>query len=254
MLFMDMPNVPPQYIPVIVAQASQITKQNAKRTIGVCHPIENKLESKSSAVNSLSPIGATYGYFLNMEGEKFDWSVVEAGQLSLVEAPAHGTLSSYSATGSFSYISNDYEYAGTDRAVFLVEMGDYKIKIIYDFVLMQSVPGSGAQGDATDNKRICPNGRMWKISSTLDTNGNSTLNSVEYQPSTVTTSASVTDIATLVTTLEANLLSDFPLDTSSVTVTFADLPGAAVGQTVGNTGGISDETTSHLTNPAKDAE
>ena len=165
MLYLDMPNVPPQLTPIIVAQASQTKQQNTDRTIGVCHPIENKLESRLSAVNSVSPVGAAYTYLKDIERRKIDDAAYLAAKMTLLQAPKHGELLLDNDSGSF--FSSNYNYTGSDQATVLVEIGSYKVKVIYHFVLMQSVPGSGDEGTATDNKRICPNGYMWKISSTV---------------------------------------------------------------------------------------
>lgn len=52
MFVMDMPDVPPQYAPVLIAQASQPQRGSAvfDRTISVCHLIENQLESRLSVM------------------------------------------------------------------------------------------------------------------------------------------------------------------------------------------------------------
>ena len=49
---------------------------------------------------------------------------------------------------------------------------------------MHGVPGSGEEGEATDDKTICPKGYIWKISSTLNTNGHTTITAIDYLPPT----------------------------------------------------------------------
>jgi hypothetical protein len=233
MLFMDMPDVPPQYTPIIVAQASQAQQQGVERTIGICHPIENRLESKLSAVNSVSPVGAAYSYLKNIEHRKIDDAAYLAAKMTLLQAPTHGELLLDDDSGS--YFSSDYTYTGPDQATVLVEIGDYRVKVTYHFVLMQNVPGSNDEGTATDNKNICPNGHIWKITTTNDASGNFIVSSIDYLPPTTSAAgATVGDIATLASTLGASVLSTLTGDTSGVNLTFADLPGAAVGQTVGS--------------------
>jgi hypothetical protein len=233
MLFMDMPDVPPQYTPIIVAQATQAQQQGVERTIGICHPIENRLESKLSAVNSVSPLGEATVYLENIEHRKIDWSIAAPVKMTLLQAPTHGELLLDNDSGS--YFSSDYTYTGPDQATVLVEIGDYKVKVIYHFVLMQNVPGSNDEGTATDNKNICPNGYMWKITTTNDASGNLIVSSVDYlSPTTSAAGATVGDIATLASTFGASVLSTLTGDTSGVNLTFADLPGAAVGQTTGS--------------------
>lgn len=164
MLIMDMPGVPPQYAPMVVAQKAQAKQQNTDRTIGVCKPIENKPESRLSAVNAAMPVLLAYSYLQDIEHQKIDESVFQTAKMTLLQAPTHGKLKLYEEQQAGSYESADYNYEGPDRATVLVEIGDYKVKVIYYFELMQDVPGSGDEGEATDDKTICPNGRVWKIS------------------------------------------------------------------------------------------
>ena len=216
MLFMDMPEVPPQYTPVIVAQASPAQQQGTERTIGVCHPIENKKESRLSAVNSTSPLAAAYTYLTDVEHRKIEDAAYFAAKMTLLQAPMHGKLLLDNDSGA--YFSADHSYEGPDSATVLVEVGGYQVKVIYHFVLMSDVPGSNEAGDATDNKTICPNGYIWKISSTLDADGNSTVTSIEYLPP---------DPSTTGTTLTGDALNAW-LSLAQLNGKIADLPGEAV--------------------------
>lgn len=132
--------------------------------VGICHPIENKEESKLSAVNSVSPLGAAYTYLTDVERRKIDDAAYFAAKMTLLQAPKHGKLLLDNDSGT--YFSSNYSHEGPDSATVLVEVGGYKVKVIYHFVLMSDVPGSGEEGTATDDKSICPNGYMWKTSST----------------------------------------------------------------------------------------
>lgn len=164
MLIPDIPNVPPQATPIVVAQKSQAAQQGTDRTIGVCVPIENSPESRLSAVNSLSPILAAYSYLKKVEHQIVDEAALRAAKMTLLQPPTHGEIQLYEDTQSGRYFSADYNYMGADRASVLVEIGSFKVKTMYFFNLMHDVPGSSDQGTATDNKTICPNGHIWKIS------------------------------------------------------------------------------------------
>jgi hypothetical protein len=182
MLFMDMPTAPPQYTRVVVAQTVQPAAQDTVRAIGVCHPIENKSESRLSAVNGFSPVLSAIAYLEEFEqqviNKRADFlSIFKTARMTLLQAPEHGELLLDSDSGA--YFSSDYTYEGLDRATVLVEVGGYKVKVIYRFVLMKNVPGSSDQGTATDDKKICPNGYRWKITTTPDANGNITISSVK---------------------------------------------------------------------------
>jgi VCBS repeat-containing protein len=237
MLFMDMPNTPPQYTPVIVAQAAQTTSQGADRTIGICHTIENRPESKLSAVNATSIVMAAMAYLEDFEHIKFDQSSYLAAynnaKMTLLQAPKHGELMLWAGRQTGRYLSTDYTYEGLDSATVLVDVSGYKVKVIYRFVLMKNVPGSSDQGEATDDRNICPNGAVWKISTTPDANGNSTVNSVEHLTS--DTNTLIADLAASASSLGSTVLGNLAGETAGVTVNLADLQGAAIGQTVGST-------------------
>lgn len=160
MFFLDIPSVPPQHAQIVIAQS---TKQAIERTIGVCNPIENKPESKTSALNDVAPIGAAYSYLTKIEHKIIDSSAFENAKVTILHTPTHGALTQYEGVSSYSYQSANYQYHGSDQATALVEMGSYKIKIVYYFNLMESVPGNSEQGTVFDNRSICPNGRTWRI-------------------------------------------------------------------------------------------
>jgi VCBS repeat-containing protein len=235
MLFMDMPDVPPQYTPVIVAQATQTKQQGTGRTLGICQPIENKQESRLSAVNGMSPVGDAMTYLEKLENRKFAnyETAFYAGKITLLQAPIHGELKLGQNSGA--YYSNDYSYEGPDSATVLVEVGGYQVKVIYHFVLMHDVPGSGDEGTATDQKDICPKGEMWKISTTPNADGNITVSSVEYLPADPSTSNTTLTSDSLDAWLSLAQLDGKIADMSGVNVNVADLPGGAIGQAVGST-------------------
>jgi hypothetical protein len=151
--------------------------------------------------------------------------------MTLLQVPKHGNLLLDEKSQSGGYFSTDYSYEGPDIATVLVEVGGYRVKVIYNFVLMSDVPGSGEEGKPTDNKSICPNGARWKISANIDVNGNTYINSVEYLPADGSSTA-IDPI--LATSFDASsYLSNFISNTSNVTLSFADLAGGALGQTTG---------------------
>src|SRR6266581_6344851 len=165
MFAIDMPDVPPQYPPVVIAQASLAKQANttADRTIGVCHLIENRPESRLSAKNSLGPVEWVWSYFKREEKQVFNRAELKAAKASLLQAPAHGTLE-IGSTGGAAYFPTGPDYFGPDRATVLVEIGGLKVKVLYFFKVMQSVSGGSDQGSPQDDKKNCPKGEMWKIS------------------------------------------------------------------------------------------
>ncbi len=136
-------------------------------------------------------------------------------------------------TGERSYYYHaEAGYVGQDSTTLLVEIGGYKVKVTYFFHVFAEV----IYDDIPLKNEHCPNGYYWRISSTINSNGTSSLTSVEYQsPTTSATGSTVVDTAALASTLGSTLLSNLTGDTTGVTVNLADLPGAAVGQTTGST-------------------
>ena len=164
---------------MILAQATQSKQEGIGRALSICKAIENKEESRLSAVNAITPVGAAMTYLERFEHHKFNEaayvSAYNNSRMTLLQAPEHGTLELFDKQKAASYDSTDYSYEGADQATVLVEVGGYQVKVIYHFVLMHDVPGSGAEGDAEDQKDICPKGRLWRISTSPNAEGKLTL-------------------------------------------------------------------------------
>ena len=163
MFVMDVPpDVPPEYAPVVIAQASQAQKNNVKtdRTIGVCHLIESQMASRLSAVNAISPLRAANGYFSQFEQRE----VGLEGKVTVLQGPEHGELRLYESTQSGRYFPADTNYVGLDRATFLVEIGGFKVKVMYFFNVKPGFPGGTEGYDPYEDKKYCPKGPAWKIS------------------------------------------------------------------------------------------
>lgn len=174
----DMPNVPPQNVPVLIAQANQAQSIGATttRTAGVCYPVPN---DNYSAENGLDPINSADFYLQQYEHR----TVTEPATVTILQQPKHGILRlvteadrgklfSVSAgpikpdNQAYVYLP-EKGYLGNDKAVMLVEIGGIKVKVIY---FLQAVEGPlGSYG----RKEYCINtGSRWKISTTNDANGN----------------------------------------------------------------------------------
>lgn len=167
MFVMDVPpDVPPLYAPLVIAEASQAKQQSSERTIGVCHLIDNRPEARFTAVNAQSPVLSVWSYFKRQEKILIDEADYRAAKMTLLQAPEHGTL--VMGNEGAVYYPNDYpvdsKYVGPDRATMLVEIGKYKVKVVYHFNVMRGVPPGGEQGDPYEEKRYCPQGPMWRIS------------------------------------------------------------------------------------------
>src|SRR6266702_4641231 len=162
---MDIPDMPRQHAPLVIAQASQSRQGSAitDRTIGVCHLIENPPVPPGSAVNGISPALSVWTYFGKQERltpEQLTADMYKAAKVTLVQRPDHGELR-VTPSGNYRYFPAP-TYYGSDRATLLVEIGGWTVKTIYFFNVLHSV-GGGDQ-DPYKDKENCPKGEMWKIS------------------------------------------------------------------------------------------
>lgn len=240
MLVPDMPSVSPHNVPIVIAQASQAVDGKAMRTVGVCTPVPNA-PANYSLENVIGPKVAAISYFFTYEHKNFANTV--PATITLLQQPKHGILRLVTeadrgtlfgstadpldpAAGLYGYLPEN-GYAGKDKAVFLVEMAGVKIKVIYFF---QAV--SGGLGSSWIKRYCGKTGYQWKISTALDTSGNSTITAVDYQGPEVDGSGVVGDFSSWLSSahLDTNLA-----DASNVTVKLADLPGSSVGSTEGFT-------------------
>ena len=244
MFISDMPNVPPQNTPVIIAQANQAQAGDVTttRTIGVCHPAPN---GDYNGENTIDPIGEAGFYLRSYEHQK----VQNIGTATVLQQPKHGTLRLLTEADRGTLFDPDRRHAnepldpaaalqvylpesgylGKDSATFLVEIGGKQVKVKYYFQAL----GPGARLGNYGLEELCAKtGYHWKISTTLNPDGTSTLTSVEYQSPITDAGTSTTDLAA---TLSASILSSLAVGPSAVTLNIVDLPGGAVGQTVGST-------------------
>ena len=187
MFIPDMPNVPPQDVPVMIAQAKQVLPGDTAtiRTIGVCSPSPNQ---NYSAENGLAPL-VPAGFYL----EQYEHQTV-TGQATTVilQQPKHGVLrlvteadrgtlfdgsagpmNPAAAAGFYVYLP-EKGYLGKDSAALLVDVGGRKVKIVYFLEAIEGPLGNTGWEDRCSDK-----GLRWKISANPDTNG--TITSVKHQ-------------------------------------------------------------------------
>ena len=133
----------------------------------------------------VSPIVEAGSYLGNFEGK----NVQHIGTITILQQPKHGILRLVTEAdgnrfgeGRFDPTSGLYAYlpkkgyVGKDSATALVEIAGVKVKVVYFFQAW-----AGGLGN-TGLEELCgKRGYRWKISSTLDSNGNSMLTAVDYQ-------------------------------------------------------------------------
>jgi hypothetical protein len=161
----DMPNVPPQNVPVMIAQANQAQSGNvtSARSIGVCRPIPNGAKASPSAENGLGPIGVARDYFYLYEHQKI---VTDPATITILQNTKHGVLAEGS-NGNYAYLP-EKGYVDKDSATFQVDFGGVKVNVKYYFQAVDL----NTIGEGVD-EQLCKKGYNWKISTTLDYNGNS---------------------------------------------------------------------------------
>ena len=156
MFALDLPDVPPQSAPVVMAQASQGQQGNqaVERTMGVCHLVPNTDPLRQpSAENVVEPAGEAVAYFRLYEHR----DVKGPAKITLLQGSKHGVLNN-EGNGAYAYIPEP-GYLGKDRVVALVEIGGFKVKQTYYF---QAIPGA-AIGNTTYDEYCGKNGYRWKI-------------------------------------------------------------------------------------------
>lgn len=195
----DMPNVPPQNVPVMIAQANQAQAgdEATTRAIGVCYPAPS---DQYSGENTLSPIVSAKIYLRSYEHK----AVSSTATITILQQPKHGVLrlvteadrgTLFSDTsGPVDPASGLYAYLpekgyGKDSATFLVDIGGVKVKVVYFFKEFE-----GALGNTGWEDRCKETGTRWKISSTLDANGTNTITSIEYQSPTTSATGTTTSV------------------------------------------------------------
>lgn len=156
------------------------------RTFGICSPMPNH---NYSLENVIEPIGSAGDYLQAYEHRTPPATVATAtivqqpkhGVLRLVTEADRGTLFGSTAdpldpnANLYAYLP-DSNYVGDDSATIQVDFGNgLKVNVKYFFQAISGGLGNDWVGDYCSKT-----GPYWKISSTLDANGNSTVNSVEY--------------------------------------------------------------------------
>jgi hypothetical protein len=168
MFAMDVPpDVPAMYAPVVIAQAQKSQPATAGstaavRTIGVCQLIENPPIPPMTAANVAAPAMTTWSYLTSVEKVKLSEDLAETAKTTLLDGAKHGVL--VEEGGGYYRYDPTPGYYGTDRATVLVEMGNYKVKVVIHFKVMQPGIGGTEGYDPYMQKENCPKGPQWKIS------------------------------------------------------------------------------------------
>jgi hypothetical protein len=164
MLMLDVPKLPLQHSPIVLAQSGPAQPQPNERfdrTIGVCQLVRNppslpKMPGRIFATNEIVPDGDAGNYFLNLEGKKENDA---SARVSILKAPTHGQLQAVpQGAGVYYNYLPESGYLGTDSVDFKVVIGRMTVKVIYSIHVEDVV-------DDSNTSALCPK-RYRKISGT----------------------------------------------------------------------------------------
>jgi hypothetical protein len=196
MFVMEIPDSAAPQESIVLARAEQTDTARKERTIGVCMDAQNP-ESGSNNWNYLSPDISARTYFREYEKSKYVKNPV-FGKLELVQAPKHGTLTIYKSddgSGEYAVYIPNKNFLKADKATLRISVNGIPVKVVYRF----EVTREGF--DQKNQEMRCPRlTDFWKIS--------------------LPTTGQTSDLATALTAASQNL-------------TFVDLTGSAVGETLG---------------------
>ena len=194
---LDMPNVPPQNVPVIIAQANQTQSGNVTTTriIGVCSPAPN---GDYNGQNMIDPVGEAGFYLRSYEHHQ----VQNVGTVTVLQQPLHGILRLVTEADRGTFFDSsagpidpadpgylylpENSYLGKDSATLLIDIGGFKVQVKYFF---RAIGPGAILGNYGLNELCSKTGYHWKISSTIAPNGTGTLTAVEYLQNIASTDA-----------------------------------------------------------------
>ena len=228
MFFANVPNAAPT-MPAMILVAQKATPQQRatmrEHILGICELLNRNRGSGSQA--QLYPVSTANLYFAI--GRKTNTipqppKIQDNAKISVLQKPKHGKVEPTHLDGRWSdtrYVPNA-DYEGDDATVLLVEGNGYKVKIFYYFTVTNS---DGL--DIRDNPNCAKSpedGSGWKISSLP------------------------TDTISLASLQRNNDLSTIIASASEALTNFTNLPGTAVGETVGtgNTATITLDTNANI--------
>jgi len=173
-----MPDVPPQYVPTIVAQASVAGQGTEKfdRVIGICHLAQNPADPPDTAVNVISSIFEIEDYLTKWEHKKIEGAISSR----ILQQPVHGLLED-GGDGNYVYVPSP-NYLGKDQATILVEISGLKIKVIHFFQVLNTLPTD------EDQAEYCPK-HKWRISQVINTINGTSLGGITIGVSDLTNGA-----------------------------------------------------------------
>lgn len=193
MFAMDVPSVPAQQTPIVLAQAATLaagsSNQQPDYILKACSETESTGDPRS-AMRAVDPAYALKNYIQNRDKHYVELAAIKT---TLLEGTTHGKITSGTTNYGRTAYGYDAEpnYVGKDKAVFMAEFEGKRYKIVVDLRVFTMV---------NENDPTCPPPQLIKVKKPV-------------KPSS-----------------GAN-----GYDLNSISVTFSDLDGGAIGQTTGST-------------------
>ena len=201
MFIMDVPYVPAQDTPIVLAQttAPNVATQT-DYIFATCKETESTGDP-SSAMRTVDPAGMLKVYLQAKEGRRIESSAVR--NIAILQNTTHGKISSVIDNTGRPWYAYDPtpDYIGNDKAVFQAEFEGKVYKIVLELHVFIGVD---------ENNPTCPEPTLIKV------NGKPVSGALGSD-------------------INVSVMDSLTIDASAITVTFADLAGGAVGQAVGNT-------------------
>jgi len=196
MFTMDVPYVPAQETPIVLAQAvAPAGTPQPDYILNTCKETESTGDPRS-AMRTVDPAGMLAVYLQNYAKRTVDMAMLSAIKTTLLQGAQHGKITSVIDNTGRPWYAYDAEpnYTGNDQAVFLAEFEGKVYKIIVKLVVSPTVGESPLE---IGEEPVCPPPQLIKV------NGKGVSGSSSY-------------------------------DLNTIPVTFADLAGGALGQTIGS--------------------
>lgn len=132
MFIMDVPEVPAQQTPIVLAQSDMAAATQPDYILKYCRETESTGDSQS-AMRAVDPASMLIIYLQQYKGAGFI-DDAEIKNITLLEDAKHGAI--ISGTTNYGRIAFGYdptpEYVGNDKAVFMAEYKGVRYKIVVD--------------------------------------------------------------------------------------------------------------------------
>lgn len=233
MFIYDIPNVPPSLSTVVMVAQANIGQPNAAKRehkIGVCGVVNPG--GTGHVGLSLLTVANSYlkGSVEKINRATANITVIKQPKQGRLEPDSDGNWAYAKYLPDAGYLGDDLLAIKQDSFAIKVEGNGYAVTIYYFMAVTDGV------GVRLNPDPVCKGDKgrgYWKISSTLDAYGSSTITAIDSQRYTASaTDTSVGNIATFASPMGSSLLSNL-VNNAGITFNLADLPNGALGQTTG---------------------